>query len=144
VTLKVVWPAALRCAGQDKLVIVDTQSEWEIDPDLQARPYAAEDRLIDSVGAVYRPLSIDPKHARLEPAGTTCTAAEFQGIAERHLKVIGAPAEWLTAYLQDFSESQQVRAALQYVARVSAEDGGAAETEGEPEPSPDESSGEGE
>jgi hypothetical protein len=118
---RVAWPAVLKYAAEDGLVIVDSLSEWNLDPDMYARPYAAGDRLIDSVGVEYRlGFSEGPgiAHARVEPTGRTLAAGELLAVARLHLKAIGAPEEWLGAHLEGIPESQQIRYALQYLARL--------------------------
>jgi hypothetical protein len=111
----------LKYAAEDGLVIVDSLSEWNLDPDLYGRTYHADDRLIDSAGAEYELVYSEgaaSAHAAIEATGKTYTAAEFRALATRHLKRIGAPEEWLDAHLQDIPESHQMRVTLQYLARL--------------------------
>jgi hypothetical protein len=118
---RVAWPAVLKCAGEDGLVVVDSLSEWNLDPDLHARTYHADDRLIDSGGAEYTFVySEEPGggHAAIESTEKTYTPAEFRVMAARHLTTMGAPEEWLTAHLQDIPEKHQVRVTVQYLARL--------------------------
>jgi hypothetical protein len=118
---RVAWPAVLKYAAEDGLVIVDSLSEWNLDPDLYARPFADADRLIDSAGVEYRLVfegAPGVGHAQIEPTGKTYPAAEFREVATRHLKTIGAPGEWLAAHLQDIPDGHQVRVTVQYLARL--------------------------
>jgi hypothetical protein len=118
---RVAWPAVLKYAAEDGLVIVDSLSEWNLDPDLYGRTYHADDRLIDSAGNEYELVYSEgaaSAHAAIEPTGKLYTAAGFRTLAARHLKTIGAPEEWLDAHLQDIPESHQMRVTLQYLARL--------------------------
>jgi protein structure with unknown function len=126
----------LKYAAEDGLVIVDDLSEWNLDPDLYSRPYTAEDRLIDSAGVEYRVLfdeATSTAHARLQPTGKTYPADEFQDLAARHLRTIGAPDEWLAAHLSDIPDSHRVRVALQYLTRLGDAKGGGDDGEEEGE-----------
>jgi hypothetical protein len=126
---RVAWPAVLKYAGEDGLVIVDSLSEWNLDPDLYGRTYHADDRVIDSSGAEYELVYSEGAasgHAGIEPTAKAYTTAEFRALAARHLKTIGAPEEWLDAHLQDIPESHQIRVTVLYLARLgdaAADDG---------------------
>jgi hypothetical protein len=118
---RVTWPAVLKYAAADGLVVVDSLSAWDVDPDMYARPYQPEDRLIDSAGLEYRlGFAGEPGsgHATVEPTGRTYSAGEFRTVAVRHLRAIGAPEEWLAAHLEDIPEAHQVRTTVQYIARL--------------------------
>jgi hypothetical protein len=112
VTTNVAWPAVLKYASKDVLLVVDTLDEWMLDPELHAHVYKPEDRLIDSNGTEYR-LGIG-----IEPTGVQVTAHEFEEMAAHHLVAVGAPPEWLTAHLHDMPESQHIRAGVLYIARL--------------------------
>ena len=47
------WPMLLQYAGEAELRVVRDQDEWDLDPELQRRPFRPEDRLIDSAGVEY-------------------------------------------------------------------------------------------
>src|SRR5262245_51709819 len=47
------WPAWVRFKGEAELLSVTNQTEWELDPDLHAWPYDADDRLVDSAGREF-------------------------------------------------------------------------------------------
>lgn len=122
---RVAWPAVLRYAGQPALAVVSSQDEWDLDPDLHSWPYQEEDRLVDSNGAEFRIVFMDiavPGGWVVEATGKTYGVAEFQDVVEQHLAAVGTPEEWLSEYLRDFQEGQRIRAALQYIARISKSD----------------------
>lgn len=48
------WPAVIKYHGDDELGYIDSESEWNCDPDLSACDYDSRDGLIDSHGCVYR------------------------------------------------------------------------------------------
>jgi hypothetical protein len=129
--LQVLWPAVLRCARKDVLVLVETEDEWHLDPALHSRAYAPEDRLIDSSGTQYRPYTSVDERADLAATGEICTAAQFQEIAERHLASVGAPPEWLAPHLDGIPEAHRIRAAIRYLARFESDGGDEAAAEEE-------------
>lgn len=47
------WPAVLQYRGDNELVFIAGQTQWDSDNDLQRGGYDPDDRLIDSVGAVF-------------------------------------------------------------------------------------------
>jgi hypothetical protein len=117
--MSVQWPAVIKYASADQLVVVDDADEWQIDPELHAWPYQDDDRLIDASGAEYRFGSgIPGMEASIEPTGRHVDPREFREMAERHLAATGFPEEWLGEQLQGIPEAQLVRAAVLYVARL--------------------------
>jgi hypothetical protein len=118
--MSVTWPAVIKYASADQLVVVDDADEWQIDPELHAWPYREEDRLIDAGGMEYRfgMSGIPGLEVTIEPTGEQVSAGAFREVVERHLAAVGFPEEWLADQLQGIPESQHVRAAVLYVARL--------------------------
>lgn len=119
------WPMLLQCAGVAELGIVRTQDEWEIDPDLYARRYQADDRLIDSAGVEYRlEFRSAPGRGRNEivATGRRYDSGEVVSLAVRHIESVGAQPEWLSGHLRDIADSQRIRAIILYLAKLAAAD----------------------
>lgn len=49
------WPAVLQYRGDNELVFIAEQSQWDNDDELSGGRYDADDRLIDSTGRIFRP-----------------------------------------------------------------------------------------
>ena len=47
------WPALIKSHGEDELIVVSSQEEWDVDVDLSMARYEEADYLVDSQGAVY-------------------------------------------------------------------------------------------
>jgi hypothetical protein len=119
------WPMLLHYAGEEELEVVRSQDEWEIDPELHARPYQPEDRLIDSEGVEYRLVfSGSPGRGRnsLVPSGRRYDPGEVESIAARHIASVGAQPEWLAGHLRDIAEGQRIRAIILYLSKLAAAD----------------------
>jgi hypothetical protein len=119
------WPMLLRYAGEEELEVVRSQDEWEIDPDRHARPYQAEDRLIDSEGVEYRlAFTGSPGRGRnsLVPTGRRYRPPEVEAMAARHMVTVGAQPEWLAGHLRGIADGQRVRATILYLSKLSAAD----------------------
>jgi len=128
------WPMLLQCAAEAELRVVRDQDEWELDPDLHARKYRPEDRLIDSAGVEYRlELSVSPGRGRnaITPTGRRFGPAEVQSIAERHIAGVGAQPEWLAGHLRDIAEGLRIRATILYLSKLAAADASEAAEEDE-------------
>jgi hypothetical protein len=115
----------LQFAGEAELRVVRDQDEWELDPDLHARTYEAEDRLIDSAGVEYRLVFTgSPGRGRnsIVPTRRRYSHGEVESIAERHIKSVGAQPEWLAGHLRDIADSQRIRASILYLSKLAAAD----------------------
>lgn len=124
-TPRLEWPMVLQYAGEAELRVVRDQDEWEIDPDLHARPYQPEDRLIDSAGVEYRlAFTGSPGRGRnaILPTGRRYRPSELESIAERHIARVGAQPEWLAGHLSDIADSQRIRATILYLSKLAAAD----------------------
>ena len=113
------WPMLLLYAGEAEVGVVRDQDEWELDPELHARRYQPEDRLIDSAGVEYRPEFTQGRNA-IVPTGRRYGPKEVESIAERHIAGAGAQPEWLGAHLRDVAESQRIRASILYLSKLAA------------------------
>jgi hypothetical protein len=115
----------LQCAGDAELGIVRTRDEWEIDPDLHARRYQADDRLIDSAGVEYR-LEFRSGAGRgrneIVPTGRRYQPEEVASLAMRHIESLGARPEWLSSHLSEIGGSQRIWAIILYLAKLAAAD----------------------
>jgi protein structure with unknown function len=122
------WPALVRYAGRAELRVVRDQDEWELDPGLHARPFGAEDRLIDSAGLeyglVFGGCSGSARNS-IQPTGRRHSSSEVQSIAERHIESVGAQPEWLAGHLRDIADSHKIRATILYLAKLAAADAAA-------------------
>jgi hypothetical protein len=118
--MSVTWPAVIKYASADQLVVVDDADEWQIDPELNAWPYQEGDRLIDASGTEYRFgfSGIPGLEVSIEPTGQPVSPSAFREITEKHLAATGFPEEWLAEQLEGLPEAQHVRAAVLYVARL--------------------------
>jgi len=122
---RLAWPMLLLYAGEAEVGVVRDQDEWELDPELHARTYQAEDRLIDSAGVEYRLVfagSPDRGRNAIVPTGRHYSHGEVESIAERHIAGAGAQPEWLGAHLRDVAESQRIRASILYLSKLAAAD----------------------
>jgi hypothetical protein len=122
---KLEWPMLLQYAGEEELEVVRSQDEWEIDPELHARPYQPEDRLIDSEGVEYRLVFAgSPGRGRnsLVPTGRRYSPGEVESLAARHIASVGAQPEWLAGHLRDIANGQRVRATILYLSKLAAAD----------------------
>ncbi len=119
------WPMLLLYAGEAEVRVVRDQDEWELDPELHARTYQAEDRLIDSAGVEYR-LVFTGSQGRgrneLVPTGRLYSHGEVESIAERHIAGAGAQPEWLGAHLRDIPDNQRIRGTIFYLSKLAAAD----------------------
>jgi protein structure with unknown function len=115
------WPMLLRYAGETELRVIRTQDEWQIDPELHARRYGPEDRLIDSEGVEYRLL---PNGSRNEmvATGRRYSADEFIALAATHIRAAGAEPEWLAGHLRGIAEAHKIRATILYLSKLAAAD----------------------
>jgi hypothetical protein len=119
------WPLILQCAGEADLRVVRLQDEWEIDPELHARRYQPEDRLIDSAGVEYRLVfSGSPGQGRnsILPTGRRYSPSEVESLAGRHIAGMGAQPEWLAGHLLEIAESHRIRAIILYLHKLAAAD----------------------
>ena len=124
-TPRLEWPMLLQYAGEEELEVVRSQDEWEIDPDLHARPYEPEDRLIDSEGVEYRLVfTCSPGRGRnsLVPTGRRYSPREVESMAERHIENAGAQPEWLAGHLRGIADGQRIRATILYLSKLAAAD----------------------
>jgi hypothetical protein len=115
---QVAWPAVVRRARAKELVLVRSLEEWRLDPELHARPFGADDRLIDSAGREYVLRSTAPARAVVVATEARSTPAQLHELAERHLAASGRPAEWLAAFLSDVAEAQRWRATILYLLKT--------------------------
>lgn len=51
---RVNWPAVLQYRGDNELVFIAGQSQWDGDTELSGGQYDVDDRLIDSTGRVFK------------------------------------------------------------------------------------------
>lgn len=119
------WPMLLQYAGGGEFEVVRSQDEWELDPDLHARPYQPEDRLIDSEGVEYRLVFTgSPGRGRnsLVPTARRYSPGEVESIAERHIESAGARPEWLSGHLRGIAAGQRIRATILYLSKLAAAD----------------------
>jgi protein structure with unknown function len=119
------WPVLVQYADGSDLVVVNDRDHWELDPELSSRPYAPEDRLIDSGGAEYR-LVFESAGSRrrtaIEPTGRRLAPGDVRSIVERHIASLGAEPEWLAAYLADVAKGLEIRATILYLSKLERPD----------------------
>jgi protein structure with unknown function len=128
------WPTLVRYAGDAELRVVRDQDEWDLDPELHARPFRPEDRLIDSVGLEYRLVFTGPPRRgrnSIHATGHRHTPPDVQAIAARYLASFGAQPEWLVAHLREIPDGHRIHATILYLAKLAAADASAASDEEE-------------
>ncbi len=119
------WPMLLQYGGEEELEVVRSQDEWDLDPDLHAKPYQPEDRLIDSEGVEYRLVFAGSRgrgRNSLVPTGRRYSPGEVESVAARHIASVGGQPEWLTGHLRDIADGQRIRATILYLSKLAAAD----------------------
>jgi protein structure with unknown function len=119
------WPTLVQYASDPELRVVRDQDEWELDPELRARPFQPEDRLIDSAGREYRLVFTGPPRRgrnSIQATGHRHSPDEMQTIAEFYVASLGAQPEWLAAHLRDIPDGHRIRATILYLAKLAAAD----------------------
>jgi hypothetical protein len=117
---QVAWPAVVRRARQKELVLVRSLEDWRLDPELHARPWGAEDRLIDSAAREYALRSAPPARTSVVATEARSTPGQLQELALKHLAASGRPAEWLAAFLADVAEAHRWKATILYLLKTTA------------------------
>ena len=62
----IIWPAVLKCSGDDELIYIASEEKWHKEEELHLASYNETDVLIDSSGAVFSLLSKQGKHIKPE------------------------------------------------------------------------------
>jgi len=62
----IIWPAILKCSGDDELIYIASEEKWHDEEGLHLARYHETDVLIDSSGAVFSLLSKQGKHINPE------------------------------------------------------------------------------
>ena len=115
------FPILLQLVRDSELRVIRTEDEWQIDPDLHGREYAAEDRVIDSEGVEYS-LALEGSRNAIKPTGRLYTPEGFVAMATNHIRATGAQPEWLAAHLEGIAEGHRIRATFLYLSKLAAED----------------------
>lgn len=80
------WPAVLQYRGDNELVFIAEQSQWDNDDELSGGRYDADDRLIDSTGRIFRLSDKDPKLLSTEQA---ISLDELVELIRLHMSEVG-------------------------------------------------------
>lgn len=80
------WPAVLQYRGDNELVFIAAQSQWDNDPELSGDHYDADDRLIDLTGAVFK---FSARTSELTHTGQSVTLAELVELIRLHMSEVG-------------------------------------------------------
>ncbi|WP_286238627.1 DUF4144 family protein [Neptuniibacter halophilus] len=84
------WPAIIQFRGENELQLVESESAWQTDADLNGCCYDEDDRLIDSSGAVY---ALDEGSAGAvirRVAGQYVEKDEINQLIQAHFSSVGA------------------------------------------------------
>ncbi len=122
--LLVRWPVLLRHPAEPELAVISDQAEWSLDPDLHAWPHHPESRLIDSDGWEYMLVFAGTPgrgDTTLSPTGHRWTLEAVVGLAEAHLRAVGAPPEWLSSHLAELPSAVRIRATILYLSRLDSD-----------------------
>ena len=80
------WPAVIKFHGDDELLYVRNQQEWNADPDLYAHRYEDEDRLMDGAGKLYTlPFDTESSQTQIIATSDHCSVEEFCQLLKAHL-----------------------------------------------------------
>ena len=83
------WPAVLQYQGEDELIYIESLTDWLNDPDLCQSRYEAEDRLIDTDGALFSlpTTSLVANSKAFVSLGTQISVHEFVELVRKHAVV---------------------------------------------------------
>ena len=80
------WPAVLQYRGDNELVFIAGQLQWDSDTELSGGSYDADDRLIDSKGMVFR---TSGQVQELLPVNQSVTLDEMIELVRFHMSEVG-------------------------------------------------------
>lgn len=78
------WPAIINYHGDDELVYVASDSEWNNEPDLSAYHYDDKDILIDSTGSVYQLSIIKDGYVEPKSSNDSVSLEHLVTLVKRH------------------------------------------------------------
>ncbi|WP_415890966.1 DUF4144 family protein [Neptuniibacter sp. SY11_33] len=83
------WPAIIKYHGDSELTYISSGSEWETDHDLHAVVYDADDRLIDSDGALFSLEETEDRLVMPRPVEAYFELEEMVDLIRAHFSSIG-------------------------------------------------------
>lgn len=82
------WPAVLHYRGDNELVFIAGQSQWDNDAELSGGRYDPDDRLIDSTGRIFR-FAVQEQGITLVHSEQSVSLDEFVELVRLHMSAVG-------------------------------------------------------
>ena len=83
------WPAILKYHGEDELVFIASQAQWNKDPDLFYYAYQDNDLLFDAKGVVYKLDQIEDQYVTPTSTKRTASLSEIEDMLKAHMSALG-------------------------------------------------------
>jgi hypothetical protein len=78
------WPAVIHFDGDDELVFIGSQSEWNSDAESLLYNHSSNDRLIDSSGQIFRLVRNEDGKPQAESSNNTIALGDFIRLVRIH------------------------------------------------------------
>ena len=78
------WPGIIKHSGDDELIYIRDQAEWDGDVDLHACPYDVADYLVDSSGNIFTLNKREGHDVTPDATGNSFTLHEILGLIKAH------------------------------------------------------------
>lgn len=85
----ITWPAILKYDGENELVFILNQAQWNKDPDLFYYAYESDDFLLDSDGMIYRLDQIEDHFVTPVADNRNASIEEVIDMLKAHMSELG-------------------------------------------------------
>lgn len=84
------WPAIVKHSGDDELIYIANQEQWDTEIDLHSFEYVVTDRLIDSSGQTYNLTCRENEFVKLESKAEALELKDILGLVKAHAAQSGS------------------------------------------------------
>lgn len=85
----ITWPAILKYDGENELVFIANQAQWNKDPDLFYYAYESDDLLLDSKGVIYKLDQIKENYVTPVSTNRMASLSEMEEMLKSHMSELG-------------------------------------------------------
>lgn len=85
----ITWSAILKYDGENELVFIANQEQWNKDPDLFYYAYETDDLLLDTNGIIYKLNQIRDNYVTPSSTNSNATLEQVEDMLKAHMSELG-------------------------------------------------------